>query len=228
MNTPLRLSPLHGEFDALEPRWSVFNDMPVPISIGTRESEAALLDKVALSDFSCLKRCGLKGPGAAQWLAAHDIEPPPGVNEWSAIGKCSLIARLASSEFLIEDGLGDESFADRAKAELGRGAPGVTPVLRRDAEIVLAGHAINELLLQTCSFNFASLDVSQRALVMTSMIGVSVLVIPGTWNARPFYQLWCDSTFAVYLWRHLLEIAQALGGGAVSLGALFQNFEMGT
>jgi sarcosine oxidase, subunit gamma len=218
--SPLRTSPLHSALVKLTPQWSPINDMQVAARIGTPVSEREKLQALALADLSHLKRCGLKGPGAEAWLKSIEIEPPAGINQWAPLGAASLIARLAASEFLIEDNVGQD-YADRIRAQLGRGVPGVTPVLRQDAEIVLAGPRVNELLLQTCSFNFAALELVSRPIVMTSMIGVSVLVIPSTWRSTPFFQIWCDGTYAIYLWEHLVEIAEELDGGAVGLSALF-------
>ena len=220
--TPLRTSPLHSALAKLTPQWSTINHMQVAARIGTPVSEREKLQAIALADLSHLKRCGLKGPGAEAWLKSIEIEPPAGGNQWTPLGACSLIARLATSEFLIEDNVGQD-YADRIRMQLGRGVMGVTPVLRQDVEIVLAGPRINELLLQTCSFNFAALDLVARPIVMTSMIGVSVLVIPSNWRGAPFFQIWCDGTYAVYLWEHLLEIAEELGGGAVGFAALFPD-----
>ena len=46
---------------------------------------------------------------------------------------------------------------------------------------------------------------------MTSIIGVSALVIPGTRDGGSFYRHWCDATYALYLWQHLIQIAKELG-----------------
>ena len=61
---------------------------------------------------------------------------------------------------------------------------------------------------------------------MTSIIGVSALVIPGTRDGASFYRHWCDATYALYLWQHLIQIAKELGGGAVGLAALFPNTKL--
>ena len=219
MNAPLRTSPLHSALETMAAQWSTINQMQVATHIGTSAEVCAKLQTVSLADLSYLKRCGLKGPGAEAWLKSAGIEPPAGINQWAPLGKCSLIARLATSEFFIEDNVGQD-YAGRLRAQLGRDAPGVTPVLRQDAAIALCGPQVNELLLQTCSFNFAAVNLTNRPIVMTSMIGVSVLVIPGARNNVPFYQLWCDGTYAVYLWEHLREIAEELGGGAVGAAAI--------
>ncbi len=222
---PLRTSPLNATLAKLTTQWLTINQMRVAANIGTPAEERDKLQSVALADLSHLKRCGLKGPGAEAWLKSAGIEPPAGINQWAPLGNCSLIARLATSEFLIEDNVGQD-YADRIRLQLGRGVPGVTPVLRQDAEIAVTGPRINELLLQTCSFNFAALDLPARPIVMTSMIGISVLVIPGTWRDAPFYQIWCDGTYAIYLWEHLIEIAEEIGGGAVGLAALFPDTKL--
>lgn len=218
--TPLRTSPLHSALSKLTPQWLTINQMQVAVSIGTPVEEREKLQAIGLADLSHLKRCGLKGPGAEAWLKSMNIQPPPGINQWTPLGGRSLVARLATTEFLIEDNVGQD-YADRVRAQLGRGVSGVTPVLRQDAEIVLAGPRVNELLLQTCSFNFTALDLTARPIVMTSMISVSVLVIPSTWRGAPLFQVWCDGTYAVYLWEHLLEIVEELGGGAVGFAAVF-------
>ena len=219
MITAIRTSPLHEALAALNPRWEIYQDMQVPLAMGSD----AHLETVALTDLSCLKRFGLKGAGAEKWLQEQGVPVPPAINQRGPLGQRGLIARLATTEFFIEDGSAAENNADQLRDRLQRGLPGVTPVLRQDAEIAMSGPAAHEVLAQTCSVNFASLDLDSRPLVMTSMIGVSVLVIPSLRQGRPLFQIWCDGTFAPYLWEHLLEIAQDLGGGAVGIGALFPN-----
>ncbi len=224
MSEPLRVSPLHDSLAVLNPRWSLYAGMHAPAGLTDPVAEQRCLDSVALTDLSCLRRSGLKGPAAEGWLLQQGLPVPAGINQWLSIGQCSLIARLATTEFFIEDGPGSDDFAFDIRQKLGRGLSGVTPVLRQDAQIALAGPAAREVCAQTCSVNFAALNLDERPLVMTTMIGVSVLVIPSLWNGKPLFQIWCDPTFSPYLWKHLLEIAQELGGGAVGIAALFPNF----
>ncbi len=221
----LRTSPLHDALASTTSQWTVINRMRVAAHIGTAPEENKKLQSIALTDLSHLQRCGLKGPGADAWLNSVGVTTPTGINQWAPLGEYGLIARLASSEFLIENNAGQDD-VDRIRTQLGGGVSGVTPVLRQDAEIALAGPRVNELLLQTCSFNFASLDLAARPIVMTSMIGVSVLVLPGTWRGNAFYQIWCDGTYGIYLWQHLLEIAEELDGGAVGFAALFPDAKL--
>ena len=56
--------------------------------------------------------------------------------------------------------------------------PGVYPVLRSDAGFVLSGRGSFDVLAQVCNVNFADLPPATNTVIMTLMVGVSVLVIP--------------------------------------------------
>jgi len=79
---------------------------------------------------------------------------------------------------------------------------------------------VNELLVESCNVNFAEIDPQERVVVMTQMIGVSVLVIRDIDTEIPRYRIWCDSTFAPYFWETLSEIAADLGGGVIGVDSL--------
>ena len=55
---------------------------------------------------------------------------------------------------------------------------------------------------------------------MTSMVGVSVLVVRRDIGICPCYRLWCDPTMAPYLWDTMTDIARELGGGPGGTDAL--------
>lgn len=153
-------------------------------------------------------RTGLKGPRAAEWLIAHDLPVPPRPNSWLPLADDGLIGRLAASEFFIEG----HAAATVARA-LGTGEPGVYPVLRRDAGLALSGVDALGVLAQTCNIHFAALALDARPLLMTSMIGVSVLVIPERKDGEILYRIWCDPTFGPYLLRTLQSIVAEEGSG---------------
>lgn len=174
--------------------------------------EAAKLASVALADFSCLVRCGLKGPGAAQWLQAQGVDVPGAPNRWAPLPGGGLVARLGRSEFFLEDGAAADT-ARRLMAALGSGAEGAYPVVRQDAALALFGPRSRELLAQTCNVDFDS--TAPQEAVMTQMVGVSVLAVRCELASMRCLRLWCDATFAPYLWQTLSEIAVELGGGIV-------------
>lgn len=187
-----------------------------PVSQGSQVNpgEAGL----ALADLSALGKAGLKGPAVAAWLEGRGIPVPQQYNSWLPLPGGGLIARLAISEFFIEDVPGAVTARDIAR-ELELPVAGVWPVLRQDAGIVIAGDRTAELLAQTCSFDFTDLGAGDRTAVMTSMAGVGVLVIRRSDLETPCYRIWCDPTYAPYLWDTLAGIAAELGGGVVAAQA---------
>lgn len=203
----MRETALAAAHALLRPRWTDVNGMRMPAGF---ESEGDMRD-LAIADVSCFAKAGLKGPRAASWLAEHGIPVPPRANTWTG----DLIARLGETEFFLEG---------NAACEVAENAQGVYPVLRQDTAIALAGRRVNEVLLETCSFNFAALD-TQETLVMTSMVGVPVLVIPQRREGLPLTRIWADPTFAPYLWQTLLEIVQELGGGPAGLSSVFPQLQ---
>lgn len=207
---PERGNPMFTEQDALRPRWTVIESMKTVARYGSDDDKAAR--EVGIADRSARWRCGFKGPGTPAWLEQQGIPIPPVPNAWLPLGQGGVVARLGKTEFLIEDGPG----GTQAAALLALTPPrGVYSVLRQDAELVLVGAKANDLLLQTCSIDFASLDLAARPAVLTSMVGVGVTVVPEQVAGAVQYRIWCDGTFAAYLWETLVGVARDLGGGPV-------------
>jgi sarcosine oxidase subunit gamma len=218
MSTPIeaeRANPMFAEQDALVPEWTRIDLMKTVARYGPDDERLARV--LGIADLSARWRCGYKGPGAAAWLVAQGLPIPPQPNAWLELPPGGLIARLGRSEFMVEDGAGGGRCAQLAS--LARGA-GVFPVLRQDAELVLIGPRAGDLLLQTCSVDFSSLDLASRPALLTSMVGVGVTLIPERRAGTLRYRIWCDGTYGAYLWTTLVDVARDLGGGPVGLQAL--------
>ncbi len=175
--------------------------------------------RLEIANVSFIPRFGVKGAGAEAWLATQSIAVPDRPNSWSFLSKGGIIARLGKSEFLIEDRTIAPQLTKACKSPPAK----VYPVLRQDLAIALIGSQVNELLLQTCSFNFQALSIIENPVILTSMAGVNVTVIPGVIQEQPFYRIWCDGTFGVYLWQTLSTIARELGGGAIGNETLIKG-----
>ncbi len=209
----LRLSPIHDVLQSLDGSWQDLNGMP---SLVAMPNEAAIAPHLGIADLSCLTRFGVKGANAAVWLESQGIVIPDRPNTWNPLPDGGIIARLGLTEFLLEDSL-HSHIAPQLVEACQQPPAKVYPVLRQDAAIVLCGADVNELLLQICSVNFRALSLVERPVVLTSMVGVTVTMIPSDRNGQPFYRLWCDGTFGVYLWQTLLAIVEELGGGAIGV-----------
>ncbi len=209
----IRLSSIHDQLQCLDGSWQNLNGMP---SLVTVPGEGIIAAHLGIADASCLTRFGVKGANAADWLLSQGITTPDRPNTWNPLPDGGIIARLGITEFLIEDSLYSQ-VAPQLAAACQQPPPKVYPVLRQDAAIVLCGANVNELLLQTCSINFHALSLTERPVILTSMVGVTVTIIPGERNGNPFYRIWCDGTFGVYLWQTLGAIVAELGGGAIGI-----------
>ncbi|RTL49369.1 MAG: hypothetical protein EKK46_14455 [Rhodocyclaceae bacterium] len=199
---------------------AAFNPVPVsPLADGLSSAvfvsgeEAANL---AIADISLQPRFGCKGPGAISWLTAQGVPVPTAPNSACVLpqGK-GRVLRLGVTEFLVE---GDAALV--ASLAAAQRPSGVYPVLRQDACLLLSGRKLNALLLQSCNVNFAALDLSTSPVVLTSMVGVGVTVLPEEKNDVPCYRVWCDGSYGLYLWQTLCTIAEELGGGTVGAESL--------
>jgi len=215
MNAPLRMSPVCDARKAASQQWSVRDNMRVEERVDAADSTRAAT--LGIADVSWLARTGFKGKGVAAWLQAQDIPVPEQPNSWAPVAGGGVVLRLGLSEYLIEDGLTQGSLTRMAHLET---PVHVYPIAGLQQQLVLCGEAVHELLLQTCNVNFGALDLAARPVVLTSMAGVAVTVMPGARADRPYYRIWADGTYGLYLWNTLSGIAGELGGGPVGVAAI--------
>ncbi len=210
----MRHSPLKAQHALHCAEWITVNAMAMPV----RYPASVEVERVVLADVSCGMRAGLKGSGAAAWLALRGITVPGRHNSWGRTETGSLIARLGETEFLLED-MQAPGIAVAVANELGGAPSDVYPVLRQDVSLLLYGQRAASVLLETCSLDFRDLKTERGDLALTSMVGVSVLVVP-VGILPSAYRIWADPSFGPYLWDTLLEIVTAHGGGAAGWSQL--------
>ena len=99
--TSLRRSPLHDLLDADSPQWARAAWRCWP-RLSCPATMPAL--PIVLADASCLPRMGVKGPQAEAGCAAVQVSVPEAPNAWTRTADGVLVARLARSEFFLEDG----------------------------------------------------------------------------------------------------------------------------
>jgi sarcosine oxidase subunit gamma len=158
-------------------------------------------------------RLGLKGPRAAEWLAAQGVAAPARVNTWSRAPAAQpdvLIARLGASEFFLE--AHDHGALASLAAGLAAEPAGVYPVLREDFAFRLSGPGVHDVLAQVCNVDFEGLDLEARPVIMTLMIGVAVLAVPDGRSEARHYRFWCDPTFGPSLSETLGALVVECGG----------------
>jgi len=201
-------------------KWEVINGMDTAVEFASAAIEDARKKVLGVADVSCLSRYGVKGPNATQWLLERGIAIPTNPNAWTMCEQKTLVLRLGSSEFLIEDQLGG-SACSRLASDTTRVAS-VYKVPRADAAFIVSGSEALNLFSELCSLDLREKSLAAKDLIMTQVAGISATIIRQTLNGEPVYRVWCDGTYGPYMWEVLIEIATELGGGAVGL-AQYQN-----
>ena len=163
------------------------------------------------------RRVGIKGPRAAEALKQLGLAVPTRPNCWAPMrdqdrdDSWNVVGRLGFTEFFVEERGEAAGVAALEQLTAGNFA-GAYPVLREDLGLVLGGDRVSEVLAQVCNVNFNALDIGQRPVVMTLMVGVSVLVLPQQQPDGAIYRIWCDPSFGTYLWETLEEVVQKMPG----------------
>ena len=102
----------------------------------------------------CLRRFGVKGTKAAEWLAAQGLTVPQYSNTCTQTGH-TLLLRLGSTEFLVEDELSGEACAMLAK-DYQDNILDVYKVLRADAAFIISGHRTVSLCAELCQLDLGT------------------------------------------------------------------------
>lgn len=213
------LNHAHGE----QISWDVIEQMKVAARFGGKELEEERKKNLGIADASLLRKFGVKGAQAADWLARQGVAIPPRANTWARSADGSLVLRLGNSEFLIEDAPGGTSCERLAQAYAG--AKGVYPVPHVEASFVIGGHAVQALFSEVCSIDLTRASLGAQDVVMTQFAGVSVVLIrQDLQEEESLYRLWCDSSYGSYLWEVIAGIAHEHKGGPVGIGRYFAAY----
>lgn len=203
-------------------KWDFVNGMKIAVEFEGADIEKSRGKILGVTDVSCLERYGVKGPQAAQWLAEKEIAIPANSNSWTLCDQKTLVMRLGSSEFFLEDQLGGNVCKKLALDTLRVTA--VYKVPRADASFILSGSEVLNLFSELCELDLSEKSLSAKDVVMTQVAGVSATILRQIVNGKQVYRVWCDGTYGAYMWDVLLNVALDLGGGAVGL-AQYKNTE---
>jgi sarcosine oxidase, subunit gamma len=150
-------------------------------------------------------RFGVKGAGAADWLAARGIAVPAAANRvghWPGAGGGRCL-RLGTTEFLVEYDAPDSSVPVAAPGDA------AWILLRSDCSLLLDGPPWPAALSQACSFDFDRLHQEPDLVVMTLLAGISVVLAREPRAPAPplALRLWCDASYGNYLQNCLQQLA---------------------
>ncbi len=208
---------------------------------GCQGSLAACL---GVADVSAAARWGCKGRGTAAWMEALGLSIPAEPNSWLPLQGGGLIARLGFTEYLVEGSAALISRLEatprcagvypvlRQDAALLLGGLRLDDLLRETCSVdfrpffavapAVAQQAGDAVWMAKGGGSQPGPTPSNPVgsvkcpVVITSMVGVGVTIVPEWRAGRPLCRVWCDGTYGHYLRQTLLGIASSLGGGAVA------------
>jgi hypothetical protein len=200
--TGSRVSPLETTWrDAAKRRRGQFG-MAVPECCDDHDAELTRLARLGIADVSGFPRTTVKGPAAAELLAAAGLPVPDAWFEPVATGPWSFVARTGRAEFWIEGAFE---------------APAVALAFpRQDGSMLLVGVELPALLAEVLSGPVEPDDPARRRLhfVQLARVGCALMLRSGR---VPAAQIWVDPTYAPYLGEVMRDIARELGGGWVGV-----------
>ena len=212
---PVSNTPIAYALASLSPSMGVLNGMEVALDYDGMLVETARKSILGVTDVSCFRRFSVKGPQAAAWLVSQKIQIPTDSNAWVEY-EDSLILRLGSNEFLIEDQYNGHVCEKLASFNQAITA-GVYKVQRADAAFILSGREVLNMLSELCMLDLRDSALASNTVVMTQIAGISATLLRQQLNGEQVYRVWCDGTYGSYMWDMLLEVAKELDGGAVGL-----------
>jgi sarcosine oxidase subunit gamma len=199
-------------------RWGRVGQTPIAMDFGDPAAEGRQMRTLGLCDLSPLAKLGVKGRNAEAWLCEQGLPIPERIYDCRRLDDHGLCIRVSVDEFFIEGGPAAEAVV-HLTAALASPGPGVWPVVRQDATLLLTGSRAIEVLAQTCSINFR--QAPDGRLIMTRLAGVSCAVLPQSVEGVATFRLWIDPSYAVAMWETLSGIVAELDGGIVGAACLY-------
>lgn len=213
----VRVSPLRAQLQASG--WVLVDQGGVEVS-----NEAS--GREGLADLSTCDRMGLKGLGAAAWLAAAGVALPPQPNQLLQRNDGVIVARLSQTEFVLADFTGPSAPAFqllRAALEAGR-PQGCFEVPRQDSQAVfgLVGEWVQRALSSVCPADLRAVAFPPGGVLQSQCAGVGAQLWNLSTTGLDRVVLSCDSTLAVHVWSALRASVAAAGGCMGSQAAWFR------
>lgn len=167
-------------------------------------------DSLELIDLGFTAKLGLKGAGAADWLAARQLPVPQEIYGATRLAHGGWIVKIGAAEYFVEP---DDPAAIEHWLAQGPLPPGVYRAPREETALLLQGDRTKLLALvaQTCAIEVAK--APPERIFYSRVAGVSCGILPATTSPASF-RLWVDPTYADYLWETLAAIVAELGGQA--------------
>jgi sarcosine oxidase subunit gamma len=213
----LRVSPLRAELQAAG--WVLRNQGGVEVWDDGSGREG-------LTDLSTCDRIGLKGRGAAAWLAEAGVDLPTQPNRLLERADGVIVARLSDTEFVLADFTDPTAAGFQAlRAALEAGRPdGCYEVPRAESQAVfgLVGDWVHTALSAVCPADLRPTAFPPGGVLQSQCAGVGAQLWNLSKTGLDRVVLSCDASLAVHVWNALRTCVAAAGGTTGSQATWFR------
>ncbi|MGB0387588.1 MAG: sarcosine oxidase subunit gamma family protein [Ardenticatenaceae bacterium] len=210
----VRLSPLYQTHLSLNARFGEVSEWKVAQSVSQESAElSAARDGVALSDLSDRAKVMVEGALASELLGLALGVAEVAINSGVAVGDDTYVYRLRRDRFYVSAPTGQEaamrSILNAALAEVD-GLVTVTDMTNGRAELLLAGPNSATCLSRVCGLDFYETKFPNHTAKQSSVAKTRQLIMRRDIGDLPAYYISGGRSFAVYLWKIILEAGQDL------------------
>ena len=173
--------------------------------------------KGGLIDLSLIPRCGVRGPGAAAWLAQQGLPHPSQANRSESNELGQYVLRLGLTEhWVLANPLQPKDYAFEISG------PRCHPTYCEDSRawFAITGDHRAQVMAKLCGVDLRREAFEPGAVVQTSLARVNVVVAHQLVNGHEVFSIFSDSASAEYLWTALLDAIDEFGGAWMSVETL--------
>ena len=182
-----------------------------------RHKEAESIGECALADLTNLSRLGLRGPAAAERLAAEGFQRPEAPNRLTRADTGEALLRLSQNEYFLLGSLSDKGARVRAlESALPRaGENGLYFLPRQDSHawFWIGGPRRVDIMAKLCGVDLSPVAFAGDAVAQTSVARLNAIVASD--ERGDAFHLLFDRPSARYFWDALLDAMREFGGGPV-------------
>lgn len=167
------------------------------------------LAKGGLVDLSLVSRCGVRGPGAIDWLTQQGLPVPAAPNQAATDSQGQAVLRLSKTEhWLLRNPLQPEQQAPQIAGQ------GCYPVYCEDSRcwLVLTGDNRAQVMAKVCGVDLRKDVFELGQVVQTSIARVNAVIVHHQINQHEVFSIFSDSASAEYLWEAMLDAMAEFDG----------------
>lgn len=161
-----------------------------------------------LRDHSQNNRTGVRGSGANQYLEAQQYALPITPNRALHQQNGALMLRLSQHEFWLLEGESTQSIAPFTALQQTQLADHCYPLFNQESHawFELSGPDVSSLMAHLCGVDLSPSAFPDLHIAQTVAARINVIVLRHDSPTQTRFSLFCDRSFAAYLWQCLQDV----------------------